>query len=52
MSTDPPTTADPEAEAETADPEAPIPYTLTPLAEAYLDGSQDEAREPEPEAGL
>jgi hypothetical protein len=36
MSTDPATTADPAAE--TAGPDAPIPYTLTPLAETSLDG--------------
>ena len=35
MSTDP-ATADPAADP--ADPAAPIPYTLTPLAEASLDG--------------
>ena len=30
-------------------PDEPIPYTLTPQAEAYLDGLP---AEPEPEAGL
>jgi hypothetical protein len=50
MSTDPATTTDPEAE--TAGLDAPIAYTLTPLAEAYLDGLQAEAADPEPEAGL
>jgi hypothetical protein len=50
MSTDPATTAEPAAE--TADPDAPIPYTLTPLAETSLDGLQTEPHEPETEAGL
>jgi hypothetical protein len=50
MSTDPATTADPEVT--TAGPDAPVPYTLTQLAETYLDGLEAEAPEPEPEAGL
>jgi hypothetical protein len=40
MTTDPATAADPAAE--TAGPDTPIPYTLTPLAETSLD-------DPEPE---
>ena len=37
MTTDPATTTGPEAEM--ADPDAPISYTLTPLAETYLNGT-------------
>ena len=44
MSTDPATTA---PEPGTAAPDAPIPYTLTSQADAYLDGQH---AEPEPEA--
>ena len=49
MTTDPATTTGPEAETA-----APIPYTLTQQAEAYLDGPDAglAAAEPEPEAGL
>jgi hypothetical protein len=36
MSTDPATPADPAAE--TADPDTPVPFTLTSLAETSLDG--------------
>ena len=52
MTTDPAAAADPEAE--TADPDTPIPYTLTSLAETYLDALRPSAAmpEPEPEAGL
>jgi hypothetical protein len=49
-STDPALPADPAADA--AGPGAPIPYTLTPQAEAYLDGLQAEAPDPEPEVSL
>ena len=51
MSTDPATTA-PETEA--ADPDAPIPYTLSPQADAYLDGpyAEPSPAESEPEASL
>ena len=52
MTTDP--AAAPDPKAETADPDIPIPYTLTSLAETFLDGLSAERglREPEPEAGL
>ena len=51
MSTDPATTA-PGPEA--ADPAAPIPYTLTPQADAYLDALHAglSPAGPEPEASL
>ncbi len=45
---------DSPVEPEAADPDAPIPYTLTPKAEAYLAGLPTELSpaEPEPEASL
>ena len=50
MTTDPAARAD--REAETADPDTLIPYTLTPEAEAYLDGLQAGPPDPEPEVSL
>jgi hypothetical protein len=47
MTTGPATTTGPQAETD-----APIPYTLTPEADAYLDGLQAEVAAPEPEATL
>ena len=51
MSTDPATTA-PGPEA--AGPDAPVPCTLTPQADAYLDALHAELSpaEPDPEASL
>jgi len=48
MSTDPATVADPGAE--TAGPDTPIPFTLTPQAEADLDGLEAQVPDPGPEA--
>lgn len=47
MTTDPAATAD--SNAETADPDVPIPYTLTPRAEAFLDGLSPAGQETEAE---
>ena len=40
------------APAEVADPDAPIPFTLTPAVEAYLDAAELDGPEAEAEAGL